>query len=242
MYYVAAVQVRRVALDGGAGSGRTVQALLITRVEETAMGAACAIVVSLAVLPLRTAHAAQLALAGYLRVLAQVLDDFTTPGIPAMGHGARTDTRNLDASFNAATATLRPLTRTLLGTVNRRCTRVLRLVDLSHQLGRTVVHDGADAARAGADLAELAGISSRAAAVARNVADDLDRSPVSGVVRSAIDASKALPYSRLTPAASGSLASEVEDIEAALTALARMRGGRDLIVGDRRGPLTVTGL
>ena len=134
--------------------------------EETAVGAACAILVALAVLPLRTAHAAELALAGYLRALAQLLDGLTAPGTPATGHGARTGTRILDASFHAATATLRPLTRTLLGTVNRRCTRVLRLVDLSHELGRTVAHDSAAVARAGSDLTQLAGTASRAASVA----------------------------------------------------------------------------
>jgi len=56
---------------------------------------------------------------------------------PGYRHDARTSTRILDASFNAASATLRPLTRTLLGTANPRCTRVPRLVDLSHELGRT---------------------------------------------------------------------------------------------------------
>jgi len=82
-------------------------------------------------------RAATLALAGYLRALAQVLDGLTVPGHPGYRHDARTSTRILDASFNAASATLRPLTRTLLGTANPRCTRVLRLVDLSHELGRT---------------------------------------------------------------------------------------------------------
>jgi hypothetical protein len=101
-----------------------------------------------------------------------VLDGLIAPGTPSAGHGARTDTRILDASFNAATATLRPLTRTLLGTVNRRCAYVLRLVDLSHELGRTVVHDSAAVARAGSDLTQLVGITGCAASVARTVADD----------------------------------------------------------------------
>src|SRR5271157_1543948 len=59
--------------------GELSSALLTTRVEETALGAACAILVGLAVLPLRTVHAATLALAGYLRALAQVLDGLTVP-------------------------------------------------------------------------------------------------------------------------------------------------------------------
>jgi uncharacterized membrane protein YccC len=203
--------------------GELSTALLTTRVEETAVGAACAIVVGLVLLPLRTSHAARLALAGYLRALAQVLDGLIAPGTPSAGHGARTDTRILDASFNAATATLRPLTRTLLGTVNRRCAYVLRLVDLSHELGRTVVHDSAAVARAGSDLTQVAGITSRAASAARTVADDLDRPPVSGVFRSSPPGME-LPRHDRPPSATGSLRSEVEDIEAALAGLARMRG------------------
>jgi hypothetical protein len=171
----------------------------------------------------RISHAARLALAGYLRALAQVLDGLIAPGTPSAGHGARTDTRILDASFNAATATLRPLTRTLLGTVNRRCAYVLRLVDLSHELGRTVVHDSAAVARAGTDLTQLAGITGRAASVARTVADDLDRPHVSRAVRSSPARTEPPRLDRPTPG-TGSLRSEVEDIQAALAGLAQMRG------------------
>ena len=117
--------------------GELSSALLTTRVEETALGAACAILVGLAVLPLRTVHAATLALAGYLRALAQVLDGLTVPGHPATGTtpgpapGSSTlvsTPRPLRCARSPERSSARP---------NPRCTRVLQLVDLSHELGRT---------------------------------------------------------------------------------------------------------
>jgi hypothetical protein len=116
--------------------GELSSALLTTRVEETALGAACAILVGLAVLSLRTVHAATLAPAGYLRPLAQVLDGLTVPGHPTTGTAGRS----------------LPRTRPHLA------------------------HDSA-AARAGTDLTQLTGVTSRAASLARTVAQGLDRSP-----------------------------------------------------------------
>jgi hypothetical protein len=78
-------------------------------------------------------------------------------------------------------------------------------------------------ARAGTDLTQLAGITGRSASVARAVADDLDRPPVSGVFRSSPPGMELPRHDRPTPA-TGSLRSEVEDIQAALAGLARMRG------------------
>ncbi|MFD3581273.1 FUSC family protein [Streptomyces sp. NPDC058683] len=204
-------------------AGELTSSLLATRVEETALGAACAIVVGLAVLPLRTTHAAQVGLAGYLRALAQVLDGLLAPDGPTAGHSARTDTRALDASFHAATATIRPLARTLLGTENRRCPETLRLVDLSHELGRTIVHDSSVLAHRGNDLRELAGITHRTASAARAVADNLDGQEVSPPAPSAAAALEPARPERQTPV-TGSLRSELEDIEGVLTELALMRG------------------
>ncbi|MFE4991560.1 FUSC family protein [Streptomyces mirabilis] len=204
-------------------AGELTSSLLATRVEETALGAACAIVVGLAVLPLRTTHAAQVGLAGYLRALAQVLDGLLAPDSPTAGHSARTDTRALDASFHAATATIRPLVRTLLGTANRRCLETLRLVDLSHELGRTIVQDSSVLAHRGNDLTELAGITHRAASAARAVADDLDGQEVSPAAPTAAAALEPARPERQTPV-TGSLRSELEDIEGVLTELALMRG------------------
>ncbi|MGW1504358.1 FUSC family protein [Streptomyces mirabilis] len=203
-------------------AGELTYSLLATRVEETALGAACAIVVGLAVLPLRTTHAAQVGLAGYLRALAQVLDGLLTPDSPTTGHSARTDTRALDAGFHAATATIRPLGRRLLGTANSRCLETLRLVDLSHELGRTIVHDSSVLAHRGNDLTELAAITHRAASVARAVADNLDGQEVSPAPCAAA-ALEPARFERQT-SVTGSLPSELEDIEGVLAELAVMRG------------------
>ncbi|MFK0280395.1 FUSC family protein [Streptomyces sp. NPDC090499] len=208
-------------------AGELTSSLLATRVEETAVGAACAIVVGLAVLPLRTTHAAQVGLAGYLRALAQVLDGLLAPGGPTAGHSARTDTRVLDAGFHAATATIRPLVRTLLGGAGHRCPETLRLVDLSHELGRTIVHDSSVLAHRGNDLTELTGITHRAASAARAVADDLDGRVVGQEdgppAPSPADAPEPVRSERQTPV-TGSLRAELEDIEGVLTELALMRG------------------
>ena len=172
--------------------------------------------------PLRTAKTAQLALADYLRALAQVLENLMSQEEASGAHVAVGDTRALDASFNAATATIRPLTRTLVGRLNRRCTRVLRLVDVSHDVGRTVAHDAATLARVGGDLSQVDPIARRAASVARAIAADLDRPTVSRIVRSwpaGIDAHESKP----TPP-SGGLRSEIEDLECALAQLAGIRG------------------
>ncbi|MFD3496309.1 FUSC family protein [Streptomyces sp. NPDC058690] len=204
-------------------AGELSLSLLATRVEETALGAACAIVVGLVVLPLRTTHAARVALADYLRALAQVLDGLLAPGSPTAGHSARTDTRVLDAGFHAATSTFRPLVKTLLGTVDDRCSEMLRLVDLSHELGRTIVQDSSVLAHRGNDLTELAGITHRAASAARAVADNLDGQDVSPPAASAVLALEPVPPERQTPV-TGSLRSELEDIEGVLTELALMQG------------------
>ncbi|MGW1875983.1 FUSC family protein [Streptomyces sp. NPDC001975] len=206
-----------------AQAGELTSSLLATRVEETALGAACAIVVGLVVLPLRTTHAAQVGLAGYLRALARILDGLLAPDGPTAGSGARTDTRVLDAGFHAATATIRPLVRTLLGTANHRCPETLRLVDLSHELGRTIVHDSSVLAHRGNDLTELAGITHRAASAARAVADDLDGQEPGPPAPSALAAPEPVRPER-QPSVTGSLRSELEDIEGVLTELALMRG------------------
>jgi uncharacterized membrane protein YccC len=191
--------------------------LLITRLEVTAVGAACAILVSLAVLPLRTVKAATLAVADYFRTLAQVLDGLAGPDLPTATNRSTTDTRVLDAAFHAATAALRPLTRNLLGPPRGRCVRVLRLVDISHELGRAVVHDSAVATRARKETAEIAAVSQHTAVIARMVAEDLEQLTGSRAVGSGAAARKTVKPS------TASLRTEVEGIAAVVTELAQIR-------------------
>jgi uncharacterized membrane protein YccC len=191
--------------------------LLITRLEVTAVGAACAILVSLAVLPLRTVKAATLAVADYFRTLAQVLDGLAGPDLPTATNRSTTDTRVLDAAFHAATAALRPLTRNLLGPPRGRCVRVLRLVDISHELGRAVVHDSAVATRARKETAEIAAAAQHTAVIARMVAEDLEQPTGSRAVGSGAAARKTVKPS------TASLRIEVEGIAAVVTELAQIR-------------------
>lgn len=198
-----------------AQAGELSTSLLATRVEETVIGAACAIAVGLAVIPLRTAKSAQVALAGYLQALAQLLENLTGERRPG-GRGPWGDTRALDASFHAAAATISPLTRTFLGGINPRCMQVLRLVDLSHDLGRTAVDDN-DAL----DRTRVGPVALRAASIARAIATDLEQAKAARVLRSPpIETDE----QRQPMRGSAGLYSELEDIEGALVALAAIRG------------------
>jgi uncharacterized membrane protein YccC len=197
--------------------GELSRTLLITRIEVTAVGAACAILVSLVVLPLRTVKAATLAVAGYFRALAQVLDGLNDSEVATATNRPATNTRILDAGFHTATAALRPVTRTLLGSPQERCVRVLRLVTISHELGRAVVHDSA-MARSPEERAEIAAVSQRTAAIARILADDLEQPAGSRAVRSG-----AAPAQASKPA-TASLRTEIEGIAAAVAELAYLRG------------------
>ncbi len=198
--------------------GELSNTILATRLEVTAVGAACAIVVGLFVLPLRTVNAATLAVARYFRALAQVLDGLSGRDFSTATNRPTTDSRVLDATFHAATATLRPMTRTLFGPPKKRCARVLKLVDISHELGRAIVQDSAAPARTGEEMAQIASVSEQAAAIARSVADDLERPtgsrPVAGV---ATESNTPRPSTT-------SLRTEVEGIAAVVTELAQIRG------------------
>jgi uncharacterized membrane protein YccC len=207
--------------------------LLASRVEETALGAACAILVGLCIVPLRTRHTAGLAVAGYLRALAEVLGSLgcgdETNASQVGGHRARTETRVLDESFHTAIATLRPLTRTLLGTVADGPRRVLRLVDLSYDLSRTIVHDVA--ALSPVETVHLDASAGRASTIARALADELER-PGGGVL---LPSSPTEPVDltwtdRHSPV--GNVYAEMADIEAALHELARLCG-LSLVDADR---------
>jgi hypothetical protein len=212
--------------------------LLASRVEETALGAACAIVVGLCIVPLRTRHTAGLAVAGYLRALADVLGSLgcgnETTGAQVRGHRARSETRVLDESFHTAIATLRPLTRTLFGTVAAGPRRVLRLVDLSYDLSRTIVHDVA--ALWPVETIRLDASAGRASTIARALAEDLER-PAGGVLlptnpTEPVDLTRADRHSPM-----GNVYAEMADIEAALHELARLCSLSAVHAGGREGIL-----
>ena len=193
--------------------GQLTHTVLLQRVEVTTVGAACAIAVSLLVLPLRAVHAATLALGNYLRSLATLLNGIgeATP---------RRDLRMLNASYHTATAALRPLTITPFGTNNDRCGAVLRLVDLTHELGTALAHDSIGVAIATTNTSAPATQLAVAASLATAVADDLDR-------RSPPTRGRALPPPPAPPPAprptAGSFA-ELADLTAALGELASIRG------------------
>jgi uncharacterized membrane protein YccC len=204
--------------------GELPNTLLMDRVELTAVGAACAILVGLAVLPLRTVNAATLAVAGYFRALAQLLDGLAGPDRSTATNRPTTDTRVLDAAFHAATAALRPLTRTFPGSGKERFGRTLRLVNISHELGRAVVHDSAITVRTEKQTSQIAAASEHTAAIARMVADDLEQPAGNRAVRSGAAVPKTAKPGTV------SLRTEIEGVAAVVTELAQIRG---LAVPDR---------
>jgi uncharacterized membrane protein YccC len=88
--------------------GQFSNALLVARLEETAIGATVAAATVLVVLPLHATRVARAALQGYLEVLAMLLQH-TAPGQTADRALARGDTRALDAAYQALVSTTEPL-------------------------------------------------------------------------------------------------------------------------------------
>jgi hypothetical protein len=86
-----------------------------------------------------------------------------------------------------------------------------------------LLHRGMGNARVVVPMAAVLASVPLLALVARTVADDLDRPHVSRAVRSSPARTEPPRHDRPTPG-TGSLRSEVEDIQAALAGLAQMRG------------------
>jgi uncharacterized membrane protein YgaE (UPF0421/DUF939 family) len=118
--------------------------LLLLRLEETALGAAVAVVVVMLVLPLRTRRVLRIAfrehvqavgrLAGHARdhLLGEDHDTETT---------LRSDARAVDAAYQALTTTAQPLGRNLLGNLDQETGRALRLATAARNYSRNLVAD-----------------------------------------------------------------------------------------------------
>jgi hypothetical protein len=88
--------------------GQFSNALLVTRLEETAIGAAVAAATVLLVLPLHATRVARAALQGYLEVLAMLLQHAALSQAADLAQ-ARGDTRALDAAYQALVSITQPL-------------------------------------------------------------------------------------------------------------------------------------
>jgi len=186
-----------------AQAGELSTTLLITRVEETAIGAACAILVGLAVIPLRNRHVANLALTDHLRAVAETLDNLSAQG------GTTTHTRGLDAAFHTVTATVRPLTSSPSRTTRRRYSHTLDLIHRTHHAVRGIAHNPHD-------LGDNAGRIQHATTLARTIAEELPNSLP--------DAPAPSPAERRQPGMPSAAQAEADPIADILDQLARAHG------------------
>jgi uncharacterized membrane protein YccC len=118
--------------------------LLLLRLEETALGAAVAVAVSLCVLPLPTRRVMRIALRVHVqeirRLVAHVTEHIDRAD-PRINTTLRADARRIDASYQAIVATAQPLRRNLLGGLDAPTAQMIRTASASRHYARNLVHD-----------------------------------------------------------------------------------------------------
>jgi uncharacterized membrane protein YccC len=118
--------------------------LLLLRLEETALGAAVAIVVVIVILPLRTRRVLRVAVRDLVQAVGRLAGH---AGEHLLGEDRdpqatlRSDARAVDAAYQAVMATARPLRRNLSGAADEDIGRPLRLVSAARYYSRNLVAD-----------------------------------------------------------------------------------------------------
>jgi hypothetical protein len=124
--------------------GEFTSALLLVRLEETALGAAVAIVVVMLVFPLHTRQVLRVALREHIEAVGRLVDHATArlmgreDGIDST---LRSDAREVDAAYQAVVATAQPVRRTVWGSADVAILRALRLTSASRNYSRNLVVD-----------------------------------------------------------------------------------------------------
>ncbi len=124
--------------------GEFTNSLLLVRLEETALGAAVAIVVVMTVLPLHTRQVLRVALREHVHAVGRLVDDASARlagrdiGIEST---LRSDARAVDAAYQAVVATAQPVRRTVRGSADEDTLRALRLISASRNYSRNLVVD-----------------------------------------------------------------------------------------------------
>jgi uncharacterized membrane protein YccC len=116
--------------------------LLVTRLEETAVGGAIAVLAVMIVLPLRTRHVGRVAIRHHLAAMASLMAHASqvllgTKDITAL----RSDARALDAAHQALLATIEPLTQNPFGDLDQRAGEFVGLTSTYRHYGRALVAD-----------------------------------------------------------------------------------------------------
>jgi uncharacterized membrane protein YccC len=119
-------------------------ALLLLRLEETAIGSAAAIAVVMLVLPLRTRRVLRIALRDHIQAVGQ-LAAHATSHLLGDDHDTaatlRSDARAVDAAYQAVTATSQPLRRNLFGALDEDTGRAVQLTSAARNYSRNLVAD-----------------------------------------------------------------------------------------------------
>jgi uncharacterized membrane protein YgaE (UPF0421/DUF939 family) len=124
--------------------GEFSNSLLLVRLEETALGAAVAIVVVMTVLPLRTQRVLRIALRNQVEAVDQLVEH-ATAGLLGneidIERMLRADARVVDAANQALLATARPLKRSAMGNIDESVGKTLRLAAAVRHYAANLVVD-----------------------------------------------------------------------------------------------------
>ena len=118
--------------------------LLLLRLEETALGAAVAIVVVMLALPLRTRRVLLVAARDQVQAVGRLAghaSDHLLGEDHDPGATMRSDARAVDAAYHALTATAQPLRRNLSGGIDEDISQTLRLASAARHYSRNLVAD-----------------------------------------------------------------------------------------------------
>jgi uncharacterized membrane protein YccC len=140
MVVAVTVMVSQLYMDLGEFSN----SLLLVRLEETAVGAAFAMIVALTVLPLHTRRVLRLAFRNHVQAIGRLVDhanDRLLGEDQGIERTLRADARDVDAAYQVLVATAQPLRRTLTGKLDEEIGRVMRLASASRHYSRNLVAD-----------------------------------------------------------------------------------------------------
>lgn len=124
--------------------GEFTNALLLVRLEETALGAAVAIFVVMVVLPLRTRQVLTVAMCEHIESVGRLVHHASGRLLGREGPSdttLRSDARAVDAAYQVVIATAQPLRHTLYGGTDENIARTLHLASASRNYSRNLVVD-----------------------------------------------------------------------------------------------------
>ncbi len=124
--------------------GEFSNSLLVLRLEETAVGAAFAMIVALTVLPLRTRRVLDVGMRALVEAVGQLVEhasDHLLGDDHDLGNTMRADARAVDAAYQALIATAKPLRRSLVGKLDDDIASALVLASAARNYSRNLVAD-----------------------------------------------------------------------------------------------------